>query len=347
MKIYVAYTGGTIGMVDSPQGYIPDPRFAETILASLQAYAPEHDYTVHCYETLIDSSNATPKDWEQIAHDLHSHWQAFDGFLVLHGTDTMAYTASALALMFQNPSKPIVITGSQIPMVKKRNDALANVYGAVDALLAISQRKIPSVYLFFGGKLLLGSRAKKVNTAALMAFDSPQVPAVAELGIEWQWHPAYSLTLSKGERGKDERGKGECIQIPSLEVGAVTLLPLFPGIQAEQLTGLLTPEVKGAVLLTYGAGNGPDKNQALLALLKQATNRGCVIVNVSQCGVGAVAADAYATGSALKLAGVISAYDMTYEAALVKLHFLIGLGLSSAEIKTVFSQTLANELGTK
>lgn len=332
MKIYVAYTGGTIGMVPSEQGYIPDAAFAEVVLKQLIQYSAEHEFFVHCYPDLIDSSNAAPSDWVAIAEDIQSRWQDYDAFMVLHGTDTMAYTSSALAFMFQNSSKPVVVTGSQIPMFKSRSDALDNVYGALDAMLTGPN----GVFLFFGGKLIEGARAHKANTSALQAFSSPNALLRGELGIDWNWRKMHTK-------------KGEDIHIPPMQNDAVTLIPIFPGLQAAQIESLLFPQgkegvVKGAVLLSYGAGNGPDANPAFLALLKKASDSGCVIVNVSQCGAGAVAAGTYAAGSALLQAGVISALDMTYEAAFCKLHFMIASGISALTISQTFTQALAYEV---
>ena len=332
MRVYVAYTGGTIGMVPSDQGYIPDAAFADVVLQKLSQYSAEHEFFVHCYPELIDSSNAAPSDWVAIANDLQARWQDYDAFMVLHGTDTMAYTSSALAFMFQNPTKPVIVTGSQIPMFKSRNDALDNVYGALDALLEGPN----GVFLFFGGKLIEGARAHKANTSALQAFSSPNALLRGELGIEWNWRKMHTK-------------KGESIQIPHMQNDAVTLIPIFPGLQAAQIESLLFPQgkegqIKGAVLLTYGAGNGPDANPEFLALLKKASDSGCAIVNVSQCGAGAVSAGTYAAGSALVQAGVISALDMTYEAAFAKLHFLIGLGKSAVQIRAEFDQALAYDV---
>lgn len=332
MKIYVAYTGGTIGMVPSDHGYVPDAAFADVVLQKLTQYSTEHEFSVHCYPELIDSSNAAPSDWVAIANDLQSKWQEYDGFMVLHGTDTMAYTSSALAFMLQNPSKPVVVTGSQIPMFKSRNDALDNVYGALDALLEGPN----GVFLFFGGKLIEGARAHKANTSALQAFSSPNALLRGELGIEWNWRKMHTK-------------KGELIQIPQMQNDAVTLVPIFPGLQAAQIESLLFPQgkegiIKGAVLLTYGAGNGPDANPEFLALLKKASDSGCVIVNVSQCGAGAVSAGTYAAGSALVKAGVISGLDMTYEAAFAKLHFLIATHVKPEVIRETFTQPLAYDV---
>ncbi|MFT2112113.1 asparaginase domain-containing protein [Marinomonas sp. 2405UD68-3] len=328
MKIYVAYTGGTIGMVPSDQGYVPGKAFAADILRHLNDYQPEHGFDVYSYKRLIDSSNATPEDWQTIAEDLQSKWHDYDAFIVLHGTDTMAYSAAALAFMFQHSRKPIVVTGSQIPMIKKRNDALSNVFGAVDAVLNGPN----GVFLFFGGKLLEATRARKIDTSALSAFQSPNFLPRGVLGIEWEWRKMH---LPK---------QPECFQIPPMASGHVTILPVFPGVQATHWEGLLNKPVKGAVLYSYGTGNAPDQDANLLNLLQEANDRGVVIVKVSQCGKGAVSSGTYAVGSALERVGVISGRDMTFEAAFTKLHFLIALGLPALEIKNTFSKTLAFDI---
>lgn len=324
MKIYLAYTGGTIGMVPSESGLVPDSDFAQQLAEQLgSAEELGHDFVIESYENLIDSSNASPKDWAMIAHDIEQKWQEFDGFVVLHGTDTMAYSAAALSHMFLNADKPIIFTGSQVPLYKARSDAMNNVLGAISACEYVS-----GVFLFFAGCLIDGDRAHKAHTSDWQAFDSPNHPEKGMLGIDWQWRDSMTSTPIP---------MAECrTQIPNMEAGAVTILPVFPGVQAEHWQSLLNPQVKGAVLWSYGAGNAPDQNQALLDLLKVATDRGVVIINVSQCGTGSVVAGAYAVGSALVKAGVVSGKDMTYEAAFTKLHFLIGLGFSSEEIRNAF-----------
>lgn len=326
MKIYIAYTGGTIGMVPSNQGLIPDAAFADHLTQHLNdADELTHEFVIEGYPSLIDSSNVTGKDWQTIARDIEGRWHEFDAFIVLHGTDTMAYTAAALSFMFANSDKPIIVTGSQVPMYKVRTDAMINVMGAISACEELSGEKNSNgVFLFFAGRLIEGDRAHKAHTSDWQAFSSPNCPERGVLGIDWRWRSTETVKPPMS------------IQIQDMKEGVVTILPVFPGVQVTHWQGLLNESVRGAVLLSYGAGNAPDKDPALLALLKTATDRGVVIVNVSQCGAGSVAAGAYAAGSALVKAGVISGKDMTYEAAFVKLSFLIGLDLSSEDIKNHF-----------
>ena len=328
MKIYIAYTGGTIGMTPSDNGLIPDAAFADHLSKQLaEASELTHDFVIESYAELIDSSNATPKDWAMIARDIESKWQEYDAFIVLHGTDTMAYTAAALSFMFANSDKPIVVTGSQVPMFKARTDAMINVLGAISACEASEEENAAKgVSLFFGGRLIQGDRAHKAHTSDWQAFSSPNCLERGILGIDWRWQESSQKTSSM------------TVQIPDMAEDAVTILPVFPGVQAEHWQGLLNENVKGAVLLSYGAGNAPDKNADLLSLIKTTTDRGVVVVNVSQCGAGDVVAGAYAAGSALVAAGVTSGRDMTYEAAFAKLHFLIGLGFSSREIRGIFDR---------
>ncbi|TDO95576.1 asparaginase domain-containing protein [Marinomonas balearica] len=324
MNIYIAYTGGTIGMKESDDGLIPDPDFAEVLQKQLDELAPtskeKNEYSVYRYPELIDSSNATPNEWRQIASDLAGKWDEFDAFIVLHGTDTMAYTSSALFYMFENASKPIIVTGSQVPMFQARTDGLNNVLGAISAC---NEQK-NGVSLFFGSSLIKGNRAHKANTTDWQAFSSPNYPVIGTLGIDWVWTPLVS-----------ERQE-MTMQLPEMQSDAVTLLPVFPGVSADNWSGLLNDRVKGAVLLSYGAGNAPDKDDKLLAMLREATERGVCIVNVSQCGAGSVVAGAYAAGSALVKAGVVSGRDMTYEAAFTKLHIAIGKGLEGSALRAEF-----------
>lgn len=325
MKIYIAYTGGTIGMVPSEHGLVPDAAFAEQLAGTLGQFKEyDHEFVVEGYETLIDSSNASPKDWQIIARDIESKWNDFDAFIVLHGTDTMAYTSSALSYMIAPSKKPIIVTGSQVPMFHARTDGLNNVLGAISAC----EQQVKGVFLFFAGRLIEGDRAHKSHTQDWQAFSSPNKPEFGVLGIDWAWRDSSFAQLLIKPPMK--------FRIPDMEEGAVTVLPVFPGVQAEHWQGLLNDKVKGAVLLSYGAGNAPDKDPALLSVLKKASDRGVVIVNVSQCGAGSVDAGAYAAGVSLIKCGVVSGKDSTFEAAFARLHLLIGLGLESREIKGIF-----------
>ena len=200
MKIYIAYTGGTIGMVPSDQGLITDAAFADHLTQHLdESDELTHDFVIASYPTLIDSSNATPKDWQTIAHDIESKWHDFDAFIVLHGTDTMAYTAAALSFMFAHSDKPIIVTGSQVPMYKVRTDAMINVMGAISACEELHcEKNSNGVFLFFAGRLIEGDRAHKAHTSDWQAFSSPNCPERGVLGID---SVSYThLTLPTTER---------------------------------------------------------------------------------------------------------------------------------------------------
>jgi len=335
-RVYIAYTGGTIGMDNSSSGYLPRPGF---LAAQMQAMpelraAGMPEYTLGEYTPLLDSSNITPQDWLRMAHDIAKHYEHHDGFIVLHGTDTMAYTASALAFLLSELNKPVIVTGSQIPLSEVRNDARVNLITSLQIAggLAIP-RSIPEVCICFGSRLLRGCRAVKVNADGFQAFDSPNFPPLGTCGVDIQidWklvRPAPTESLAVKELGNPQ----------------VAAMRIFPGMSAGVLTNILQPPLQGLVLETYGSGNGPDRDPALLAALKDAVDRGVVIVNVTQCLTGAVDMAAYATGSGLQQAGVVGGYDLTAEAALAKLYYLLGLGLAPEKVKSQMQQDLRGEL---
>jgi L-asparaginase len=329
-RVFVAYTGGTIGMARSQRGYTPAPGSLQEQMAAMPelAHASMPDVTVHEYAPLLDSSNMTPAQWVKIANDIASHYDDFDGFVVLHGTDTMAYTSSALPFMLRGLAKPVIVTGSQIPLCEVRNDARENL---ITSLLIASTYSIPEVCLYFGGKLLRGCRAVKVSADGFAAFDSPNYPDLGTAGIDIEINWNYVRTA----------GSGEKLAVEEFGSPVVSALRLFPGISPELVRNVLRPPLQGLVLEAYGVGNGPDQDAEFLAALEEATRRGVVIVDCTQCLEGAVNLAEYATGSALARAGVVSGYDMTAEAALTKLYHLFSRG---GDVKAALQHDLRGEV---
>ncbi|MEL0613892.1 asparaginase domain-containing protein [Marinomonas arenicola] len=327
MKIYIANTGGTMAMMPSDKGLVANPAFADQLAGQLESSPEfEHEFVVQSYDTPMSAANVVPKDWQTIARDIESKWEEFDAFIILHGTDTMAFTAAALSYMIAPSKKPIIVTGSQVPMCKARSDAMNNVLGAVSACEA----NLKGVFLFFANRLIDGDRAHLSHTSDWQAFSSPKTLEYGILESDWKWRDSSFAQLLIKPPMK--------IRIPEMDAGAVTVLPVFPGVQAQHWQGLLNPQVKGAILLSYGAGTVPDADPALFDLLKSAVDQGVVIVNVSQCETGRIANNDTSENESLAKTGVISGKDSTYEAAFARLHFLIGLGLDSREIKGVFNR---------
>ena len=332
-KLYIAYTGGTIGMRRTAVGYAPAPGFlAEQMRAMPEltdAMIPAYD--IHEYEPLLDSSNMRPADWVRIGRDIVDHYDEYDGFIVLHGTDTMAYTASALPFFIRGLAKPVIITGSQIPLSEVRNDARNTL---VTSMLIASEAAVPEVCLYFGNKLLRGCRATKVDADALEAFDSPNYPPLGLVGVDIE----IDVTHVRPPLSEPVR-----LVEPVCEA-TVGAFRLFPGLSPEFLANVLQPPLQGLVLLAYGVGNGPDRDEALLRVTREASDRGVIIVACTQCLRGSVHLGEYATGAALARAGVISGYDLTAEAALCKLYYLFSTGCSSAEVRGLMGQDLCGEL---
>ena len=334
--IYVAYTGGTIGMKKSDQGYIPvDGHLTQSINALPEFHRDEMPtFTINEYSPLIDSSNMAPSDWQHIADDIKKHYDQYDGFVVLHGTDTMAYTSSALSFMFENLDKPIIVTGSQIPLSQLRSDGQVNV---LNSLYIAANYPINEVGLFFNNKLYRGNRSIKAYADGFNAFDSPNMPPLLEAGI--------NINVIAG-KVSDKIEKKSAVIVRDITPQPIGVVHLYPGISSDVIENVIRQPVKALILRSYGVGNAPQ-DPALLACLSKAKEQKIVVVNCSQCIKGTVNMTGYATGNALSNAGVISGHDMTLEATLTKLHYLFSQNLSYIEICQLMEVSLRGELSIK
>lgn len=333
-KILILNTGGTISMVKSAHGYEPQQGYVKTALAYIPALSHEEmpDYVIKEYQPLLDSSNMTVNDWNRIAADIATEYDNFDGFIIFHGTDTMAYTACALSFMLENLNKPVILTGSQIPLSEVRNDAVDNV---ITSLWLSAHETIKEVCIYFNQRLLRGNRAQKVSSEQFNAFDSPNFPHLAEFGIHITVH--QDLLLPSPQKP---------FNLQIIRPHFIANFRLFPGFATDVLGYVLQNNVQGLVLETYGAGNAQNNDPKLLALLATACQRGVVIVNCTQCQHGRVEMDQYATGSALKKVGLISGHDMTPEAAHCKLLYLLSKYSDIQQIKALMESDLCGELTT-
>ncbi|MCE2570043.1 asparaginase [Motilimonas eburnea] len=330
-SIYVAYTGGTIGMQRSKQGYIPVAgALAQNIASMPEFYRDEMpEFTIHEYAPLIDSSDMCPDDWQRIADDIAANYQKYDGFVILHGTDTMAFTASALSFMLKDLAKPVIVTGSQIPLTELRSDGQRNL---LNALYIAANYPIPEVSLFFNNKLFRGNRTTKVHADGFEAFASPNFEPLLDVGI--------NIRVVAGALLPPTDSQLKVVKITPQPIGIVTL---YPGISSLVVANMLKQPVKALILLSYGVGNAPQ-DSALLDLLHQAHQREILVVNLTQCIKGKVNMGGYATGNALAQAGVISGADMTKEAALAKLHALLSQNYDFEQLKSKMQLSLRGEL---
>ncbi len=334
-KVLIIYTGGTIGMKMTDKGYAPVSGFFDTALHEIDDLKSERLPSWELYEMspLLDSSDITVKEWNAIAEVVYKNYDRFDGFVILHGTDTMAYTASALSFMLRGLNKPVVLTGSQIPLSEVRSDGRDNL---ITSIMIAGDGIVPEVTLYFSGTLLRGNRATKMSADDLVAFDSPNYPHLAEAGITIK----YNLPAIRKNNGE----KLELCPLSNIPIG---VLKVFPGIQFGLFESIMTEKLSGIVLETFGAGNIPGGGGDLIPIIKRAFESGTVIAVCSQCPGGTVSLGTYETSSTLKGAGAVSGADMTTEAAVAKLYYLFSIGIDKEEIKFRMEKDLRGELSSE
>jgi len=335
-KVCIINTGGTLSMRQTDDGYKPVAGYLaeqmENMSELLQPPMPEFEIIEH--DPPVDSSNMTPAIWSTIANNVVENYSRFDGFVVLHGTDTMAFSASALAFMLQGLGKPVIFTGAQLPLGQIRNDARENLK---TAMVLAANYSVPEVSLFFGDHLLRGCRSTKVSATRFDAFDSPNYPPLATVGTSIE---VFEERIRAGGSQGDLK-KPDIIPIDYAEIASFRL---FPGMSIELLRHFLRLPLKGLVLETYGDGNGPTNDPQFVKLLRTATDDGVIILGCTQCIHGGMTQANYATGTALTNAGVIPGQDMTVEASMTKMLFLLSQKLSVDQTKSQLTKNLVGEL---
>lgn len=337
-KVLLVYTGGTIGMNRNPQTGALEPFDFE----HLRSFVPELEHfqteiSVYQFNPPIDSSDMSPKLWTELVHIISDHYDEYDGFVVLHGTDTMAYTASVLSFMLQNLTKPVVLTGSQLPIGQLRTDGKENLITSVEIAAARHQDGtaiVPEVCVYFNGHLMRGNRTTKQSAEEFNAFESFNYPHLADAGVEIAYHEEF---IHQPNFRKP--------MVPQFRLDAnVIIFSLFPGVREDLIRHIIaTPNLRSIVMRTFGSGNAPQ-SPWLLGALRQGTAAGKVIVNISQCMQGAVEMSRYDTGYQLKEAGVISGRNSTVEAAVTKLMYLQGKYDDNEQVRKFMNQSLCGEI---
>ena len=334
-RIMIIYTGGTFGMTYDATGVLVPFDFS-LILSQLPALRNLFlDLTVISFEVPIDSSNIMPDHWKMIGNIIFENYEVQDGFVVLHGTDTMSFTASALSFMLQGLSKPVIFTGAQLPITEPRSDARENLITSLEIASARKEGKpiVPEVCIYFDYELLRGNRSKKVESMHFDAFESGNYPSLAKAGVKIDYN--YAVI--------HEPLPGATLNLTQKFDTNISILKLFPGITQKTVQSILnTPDLKALVLETYGSGNAPSV-QWFIKSMEEAISKGLIVLNVSQCPGGMVIQGRYETSKALSEIGVISGGDITMEAAVTKLMVLLGQH-DYATVKHLINKPLAGEM---
>ena len=337
-SILIIYTGGTIGMIhNTDTGALESFNFDHLLKHVPELKQLNINIDAITFDPPIDSSDMEPAMWSRIVTIIKERYENYDGFVILHGTDTMSFTASALSFMLEDLMKPVILTGSQLPIGALRTDGKENLITAIEVAAAKNTEgnpMVPEVCVFFHEKLMRGNRTTKINSESFGAFGSNNYPNLARTGTDIQFFTRNIKKFVPGLKLKAHHEYNSNIMIFSL----------FPGIQKEVVEKLLgAKELKGVIFRTYGAGNAPQKKWLIDALSK-ATAEGKIIVNITQCAGGSVHMERYETGLQLQEAGVISGHDSTVEAALTKLMYLLGKDLPVEEVRRRMETNIAGEI---
>ncbi len=336
-SILIIYTGGTIGMVQRPEsGTLTPVNFDQIKQEVPELNKFNYNIQTVTFNPALDSSNITPEIWVKIATTINENYEQFDGFVVLHGTDTMAYTASALSFIFENLGKPVILTGSQLPIGTLRTDGKENLITAVEIAAAKEKGKsvVPEVCIYFDFKLYRGNRAVKRDADLFSAFRSVNYPALAIAGVDIKYNKEF---IQYPDSEKE-------LQLKTRFDDNVVILKMFPGISRIVFNSIFNISgLKGVVLETFGSGNVPT-TAWLIDTVKRAVENGIIVLNVTQCQGGKVVMGQYETSLELLRAGVISGKDMTTEAAVTKLMFLLGQGYSMSQIKMNLNNNMRGEI---
>lgn len=332
-KICILYTGGTIGMVPTEEGYAPKKGYFRSLLDDISQLRHEDMPTWDLveFDPLLDSSDISVNEWNAIGSAIAARYEKYDGFVILHGTDTMAYTASALSFMLEGLGKPVVMTGAQIPMCEVRSDGRDNI---INSLMIASQGIANEVCIYFAGKLIRGNRATKTSADDLIAFTSPSYPALADVGIDIRYsRRALQLPVQPA-----------VFKMREFKSVPIAVLKMFPGMRFDLLEPIISKKIKGVILEAFGSGNIPSQNNELVESIRRTTESGSIIAVCSQCYQGTARIGTYAASSKLGEFGAVSCLDMTTEAAVAKLYYLFSQDIETAALKRAMETNLRGEM---